>query len=594
MNKLIDITNGNQHINTQKSDDEYEEQQMLQTNNINYNNIEFDENILKKNKIIPILRKTYIEFNTLMKQQTIEFINGEDEEDEIEEKEEQNKINSSIEEEEKKKEQELKSNENSKFDKYKTKRKNNQKNNIQANIEYEYPFPYNQSLKNQEEQLFLISIDQKLKNEYDTMQKSIEQNQNKRKENIIYPSKKNDFEMLSIKADSYPFLQLRIFILFIIALIKFICNKIIKNKLFDYTILFIIIFNSVMLALDDPTKDTTDYTLLLIDDFFLWAYTVECILKILGMGFFLNPGAYLRDGWNILDFLIVVTSLIPVIIGGNSSVNLSSLRSLRVLRPLRTISSIKELKVILLTLFSALPYLGNTLIILIFFFLIFAIAGLQLFMGILKKDVFLKIMGFRIIIIQFVGEKWNVLVGKFVENQIKIQIGIQRVLIIFLFRFQWFSNALLQKVGPKLWQFIQFKYVSLILYQFWIFDAFSIYTVIYFVLLLFVGSFFLLNLTLAVIKAKFSDNQNTKQLLQSDDNNKEQIDINQLKSFRRMERNHFKRQRLLKKLEIKVIYKYKLNNVQIYIYIFYVQIYIYIIIYLILIFLLFTQVWCFQ
>ena len=40
--------------------------------------------------------------------------------------------------------------------------------------------------------------------------------------------------------------------------------------------------------------------------------------------------------------------------------------------------------------------------------------------------------------------------------------------------------------------------------MYWLFDAFSIYIVIYFVLLIFIGSFFLLNLTLAVIKAKFT------------------------------------------------------------------------------------------
>jgi hypothetical protein len=131
-----------------------------------------------------------------------------------------------------------------------------------------------------------------------------------------------------------------------------------------------------MLALDDPTTDTKDPTLLVIENFFLWAYTAECMLKILGMGFILEKGSYLRDAWNILDFTIVITSLIPVFMGGNNSVNLSSLRSLRVLRPLRTISSIKNLKVLIITLFSALPYLANTLIILIFFFLIFAIAGL--------------------------------------------------------------------------------------------------------------------------------------------------------------------------------------------------------------------------
>lgn len=111
-------------------------------------------------------------------------------------------------------------------------------------------------------------------------------------------------------------------------------------------------------------------------------------MKILGMGFIRGSTAYLKDGWNILDFTIVVTSLIPYVLGSNSGLNLSALRSLRVLRPLKTISKIKSLKIVLLALFSSFPYLVNALIILIFFYLIFAIAGLQLFAGMLKKRCF--------------------------------------------------------------------------------------------------------------------------------------------------------------------------------------------------------------
>ena len=43
--------------------------------------------------------------------------------------------------------------------------------------------------------------------------------------------------------------------------------------------------------------------------------------------------------------------------------------------------------------------------------------------------------------------------------------------------------------------------------MFWIFDSFTYFVVFYFVFLIFIGSFFLINLTLAVIKAKFTDNQ---------------------------------------------------------------------------------------
>ena len=67
---------------------------------------------------------------------------------------------------------------------------------------------------------------------------------------------------------------------------------------------------------------------------------------------------------------------------------MNSLRVLRVLRPLRTISTIKALKVILTSLFSAIRLLLDALIILLFFFMIFAIGGLQLMMGFLKKRCF--------------------------------------------------------------------------------------------------------------------------------------------------------------------------------------------------------------
>jgi len=108
-------------------------------------------------------------------------------------------------------------------------------------------------------------------------------------------------------------------------------------------------------------------------------------LKIIGLGFLLSKNAYLRDTWNILDFIIVTTAYLPYLFDTSSGVNLSSLRSLRVLRPLRTITSVKALKNILKALFSAMRLLLDSIIILIFFFMVFAIGGVQLFQGILKK-----------------------------------------------------------------------------------------------------------------------------------------------------------------------------------------------------------------
>ena len=112
-----------------------------------------------------------------------------------------------------------------------------------------------------------------------------------------------------------------------------------------------------------------------MDTVFLAIYTTEMSLKIIAYGFYFSPNAYIKDSWNILDFTIVSTSYLPIVLEGSNAVNLSALRSLRVLRPLRTISSIRALKEILEALFSAIPPLQSVFVIEIFFYTIFAIAG---------------------------------------------------------------------------------------------------------------------------------------------------------------------------------------------------------------------------
>ena len=82
--------------------------------------------------------------------------------------------------------------------------------------------------------------------------------------------------------------------------------------------------------------------LFVIDLFFVGAFTLEVLLKTLAWGLLTPyPTAYLRDGWNVLDFGIVLVSLLSLDSGGGSQESfgaLKSLRALRALRPLRMIS----------------------------------------------------------------------------------------------------------------------------------------------------------------------------------------------------------------------------------------------------------------
>jgi hypothetical protein len=124
----------------------------------------------------------------------------------------------------------------------------------------------------------------------------------------------------------------------------------------------------------------------IIDYCFTAAYTLEMVIKILSRGLVLNEGAYLRDAFNILDFVIVMSSLLTIFQTNTSTqvtgtkkkqgVSLNSLRVFRVLRPLRSITAIRGLKILVQSLISALPLLKDTIVVLIFFLLIFAIAGI--------------------------------------------------------------------------------------------------------------------------------------------------------------------------------------------------------------------------
>ena len=70
-------------------------------------------------------------------------------------------------------------------------------------------------------------------------------------------------------------------------------------------------------------------------------FTVEMFMKIVALGFVVGRFTYLRDHWNVLDFIIVTTSWLPILlslldieIGGN----MQAIRAFRLLRPLRAIN----------------------------------------------------------------------------------------------------------------------------------------------------------------------------------------------------------------------------------------------------------------
>ena len=92
--------------------------------------------------------------------------------------------------------------------------------------------------------------------------------------------------------------------------------SIISHPLFEALSLTVIIINSVTLAIDSGDTDqkktsemsAIEYFLYVIELSFLYIYTVEMFLKILGLGFIFGENSYLKNSWNKLDFIIVTSA----------------------------------------------------------------------------------------------------------------------------------------------------------------------------------------------------------------------------------------------------------------------------------------------
>ncbi|XP_034339966.1 sodium channel protein type 10 subunit alpha isoform X4 [Arvicanthis niloticus] len=111
-------------------------------------------------------------------------------------------------------------------------------------------------------------------------------------------------------------------------------------------------------------------------------YTFEALIKILARGFCLNEFTYLRDPWNWLDFSVIILAYVGAAIDLRG---ISGLRTFRVLRALKTVSVIPGLKVIVGALIHSVRKLADVTILTVFCLSVFALVGLQLFKGNLKN-----------------------------------------------------------------------------------------------------------------------------------------------------------------------------------------------------------------
>lgn len=116
-------------------------------------------------------------------------------------------------------------------------------------------------------------------------------------------------------------------------------------------------------------------------------------MKIFALGFVLHKGAYLRNVWNIIDFIVVLTGFIAILIHEDSrtiGIDLRTLRAMRVLRPLKLVSGVSSLQVVLKSIIKAMAPLLQIGLLVLFAIVIFAIIGLEFYAGALHNTCYSK------------------------------------------------------------------------------------------------------------------------------------------------------------------------------------------------------------
>ncbi|XP_044025265.1 calcium channel, voltage-dependent, L type, alpha 1D subunit, a isoform X6 [Siniperca chuatsi] len=302
------------------------------------------------------------------------------------------------------------------------------------------------------------------------------------------------------------------------------CISLVEWKPFDIFILIAIFANCMALAVYVPfpedDSNSTNHDLETVEYAFLIIFTIETFLKIIAYGLVMHQNAYVRNGWNMLDFVIVVIGLFSVVLelltkeektegegesshpsmhghgGKPGGFDVKALRAFRVLRPLRLVSGVPSLQVVLNSIIKAMVPLLHIALLVLFVIIIYAIIGLELFIGKMHATCFIP--GSEAIAeeepapcaISGHGRQCSINISECREGWQGPNNGITN-----------FDNFLFAML--TVFQCITMEGWTDVLY--WMNDAMGLELPwVYFVSLVIFGSFFVLNLVLGVLSGEFS------------------------------------------------------------------------------------------
>ncbi|XP_053942694.1 voltage-dependent T-type calcium channel subunit alpha-1I isoform X1 [Cuculus canorus] len=342
------------------------------------------------------------------------------------------------------------------------------------------------------------------------------------------------------------------------------CIKMVCNPWFECVSMMVILLNCVTLGMYQPCEDMDCLSdrckiLQVFDDFIFIFFAMEMVLKMVALGIF-GKKCYLGDTWNRLDFFIVMAGMVEYSLD-LQNINLSAIRTVRVLRPLKAINRVPSMRILVNLLLDTLPMLGNVLLLCFFVFFIFGIIGVQLWAGLLRNRCFMEenftIQGDIVLppyyqpeeddempfICSLSGD--NGIMGcheipplkergheccldkddYYYYNSVRQEFNISGMCVNWN---QYYNVCRTGNANPHKGaiNFDNIGYAWIVIFQvitlegwveimYYVMDAHSFYNFIYFILLIIVGSFFMINLCLVVIATQFSETkQREHQLMQ--------------------------------------------------------------------------------
>lgn len=161
---------------------------------------------------------------------------------------------------------------------------------------------------------------------------------------------------------------------------RLFARKIVENKWFNLTIMFLIILNGLLIGVQ--TYDNTPDFIQVVQLCILFVFFLEIIIRWKGRN---STEEYFADRWNLFDIFILVIGVIPevadiVLESDSESKNiLSTLRILRVIQLTRSIRAIGELQLLIGVLVKSIRSLSYIAVLFLLIMYIYAIIGVTLF-----------------------------------------------------------------------------------------------------------------------------------------------------------------------------------------------------------------------